>query len=252
MSSGPCLPPAGDGLLLVLVAAPREAASVVGGVGASEAGEIKAWSPSSLSPGADLVLTGVGKANAAGALAHFFDRDRHCGVLNIGVAGALPESGVGLLESVAATWSLLADEGLMTGDGFQTTASMGFPPGPVAHDDVAQGAGFQCDLDWVEAVRPVVTTSAPVATVSTCSGTDEAARDIRKRTGAACEAMEGGAIANALARLDSVDPLSRRTPFLELRVISNTTGDREGQRWDLDGALERLAALSQRVIGPGA
>ena len=33
-------------------------------------------------------------------------------------------------------------------------------------------------------------------------------------------------------------------PFLEMRVISNTTGDRERQAWAIGGALRKLAGLA--------
>jgi nucleoside phosphorylase len=44
--------------------------------------------------------------------------------------------------------------------------------------------------------------------------------------------MEGAAVVHAARR--------QRVPAIELRVISNTTGDREGQRWDLSAALTAL------------
>ena len=37
--------------------------------------------------------------------------------------------------------------------------------------------------------------------------------------------------------------MSRPIPFAELRIMSNTTGDREGQRWDLALALKRLESV---------
>ena len=54
------------------------------------------------------------------------------------------------------------------------------------------------------------------------------------------EAMEGFSCALAARR---INPDAR---FAEIRVVSNTTGDRAGQRWDLDRALARMAKL----LGP--
>ena len=71
--------------------------------------------------------------------------------------------------------------------------------------------------------------TGPIATVATCSGTDAAAESVARRTGAVAEAMEGAAVVHAARRLG--------VPAIELRVISNTTGDREDQEWDLAGAL---------------
>jgi hypothetical protein len=54
------------------------------------------------------------------------------------------------------------------------------------------------------------------------------------------EAMEGFSCALAARR---INPDAR---FAEIRVVSNTTGDRARQRWDLDRALARMAKL----LGP--
>ena len=60
------------------------------------------------------------------------------------------------------------------------------------------------------------TSSGPTATGAQCSGTEAAAREIVRRTGAVAEAMEGAAVVHAARRLG--------TAGIELRVISNTTG----------------------------
>jgi hypothetical protein len=54
--------------------------------------------------------------------------------------------------------------------------------------------------------------------------------------------MEGYACGLAARR---IDPDAR---FAEVRVVSNTTGDRAAQRWDLDAALGRLRALLGPVL----
>ena len=79
----------------------------------------------------------------------------------------------------------------------------------------------------------------PIATVATCSGTDEAADAIARRTGALAEAMEGAAVVHAARRL--------RVPALEVRAISNTTGDRDRQVWDLAGGLAALGAAVREL-----
>jgi futalosine hydrolase len=79
----------------------------------------------------------------------------------------------------------------------------------------------------------------PIATVATVSGTDEAAMEVVRRTGAVAEAMEGAAVVHAAQRL--------HTPAIELRAISNTTGHRSGQTWDLEAALAALAGASDKA-----
>ena len=51
--------------------------------------------------------------------------------------------------------------------------------------------------------------------------------------------MEGVAAAVAAKRL------APDLPVVELRVISNTTGDRDAQRWDLPRALAALSDLAR-------
>jgi futalosine hydrolase len=216
---------------LLVVAAPAEARAVLRALGAAEALADHPWQLLDAADGFDVLVTGVGKVNAAGALARFLDVDRHRCALNVGVAGALPSSGLAILATVVATTSVYADEGLLTPAGFTDCAAMGFPPGPWG------GSAVPLDPGILTALKPLADAAGPIATVSTCSGTDSQARAIRERTGALAEGMEGAAVAHVAARLG--------IPCGELRVISNTCGDRARQQWDLKGALGVL----ERVIG---
>ena len=54
------------------------------------------------------------------------------------------------------------------------------------------------------------------------------------------EAMEGAATVHAARRL--------RTPALEIRAISNTTGDRGAQTWDLPQGLSALGEAVRELI----
>jgi futalosine hydrolase len=74
-----------------------------------------------------------------------------------------------------------------------------------------------------------------IATVSTCSGRDDLARAVATRTGAAAEAMEGAAVALAARRMN--------VRYGEVRAVSNTTGDRDRQRWAIGPALAVLSDL---------
>jgi futalosine hydrolase len=179
--------------------------------------------------GFDCLITGIGKANAAGATARALDPGRHQAVLSVGVAGALPGSGLRPADVVAATASVFADEGLETPGGFSDCHAMGFPLGAF------EGSAVPLDPRLLGILKPLATATGPIATVSTCSGTADLAERVRSRTGALAEAMEGAAIALVAHRLG--------VPAAELRVISNTTGDRPGQVWDLQAALSRLEAI---------
>ena len=66
------------------------------------------------------------------------------------------------------------------------------------------------------------------------------------RTGAIAEGMEGAAIGHALARCTG---RGTKPEFLEIRVVSNTTGDRGRQVWDIKGALATLTRVAAALRG---
>lgn len=223
---------------LIVVAAPRELDAAIGAFGFVgqrpllwERTEITLKNEVRL----DLVWSGVGKANASGAIARVLDPARHIGVLSIGIAGALPGSECTIGDVVCASESVFADEGVQREDGFISCAKMGFAPFDSGSDSIIH------DARVVELFAEGADHIGPIACVSSCSGTDSGARSIVARTGAIAEAMEGAAACLSAHRVD------KGLLSAELRVISNTTGDREAQQWDLDGALEKLGIVLGRL-----
>ena len=227
--------------LLLAVATPLEAGAVLSAFSPARPDDPthdpKPWSLFPVADRIDLVVTGVGKSPAAAAVASILALGAHGGVLNLGIAGSLPSaSALRLLDTILASSHHFADEGVARPpvpghDSFTTLHAMGFaPPGTV------QGS-VPSDDAWTNILRSLLPQAqfSPIATVSTCSGTDALAHAIAARTAAAAEAMEGAAIALAARNLGR--------HYAELRIISNTTGDRPGQVWDLRGALARLTAL---------
>ncbi len=227
--------------LLLVVAAPKEAQALIAGLG-GRSGEIRPWAPVPVTDRVDLVLGGIGKVNAAGAVLLALDPGRHRTVLSVGVGGALPGACLPIGACVSATESVYADEGIATPGGFRTTDALGFPLGPFQHGRLPTDPGL------LELLRPGVDADARVATVSCCSGTDEGAREVVCRTGAALEAMEGAAMAHAVRRRWPEGSVRAG----EVRVVSNTTGDRDRQIWSLDDALDRLREWGRWASGvPG-
>jgi len=223
--------------VLLAVASEKEAAAVIGGVspGAATPGP---WAPTPIGAWGELLVTGVGKANAAGGVARFLDPARHAGVLCVGICGSLP-GGPPVGSVVLASASVFADEGVRTPAEFRACREMGFPLSPGGTDSFAPAPS------WRRALRPICDHEGVIATVSTCSGADALAAEVAARTGAIAEAMEGAAVALAAARVDG------SLPFAEVRVVSNTTGDRERQRWDLPGSLAALGGVLGRVRASG-
>ncbi|MEM9082786.1 MAG: futalosine hydrolase [Planctomycetota bacterium] len=231
---------------LIVVAAPAEARAVLRATSLDPETEISAWSAIKLPAPhehLELLLTGIGKANAAAGLVAAFDPPRHSAVINVGVAGMLPTSGLALGQAVLATQSVYADEGGITPNGFVDIAEMGFPPDLLAGTDTS--IGKDGDSTLIAVLTPLTQRQGNIATVSTCSGTDDFAWEIANRTGAIAECMEGAALAFTAAQLKRADATS--LPFAEIRTISNTTGNRDSQQWNLKSALDQLTELVNRL-----
>lgn len=236
---------------LLLTAAPAEAEAVARGLGDRPAPDTD-WRVVDVCPGLALARTGVGKVNAAVAAAKLADPARFSAVINLGIAGALPsrESGrapLAIGQVVVADACVYADEGVGTGDGFITLEQLGFPIRGASSADAAEcfdGDRLIPDPDLTGRCARAIGASLPcvrgtIATVSCCSGADHLAASVAERTGAVVEAMEGAAIAHALARVHG-----RAMPFCEVRVVSNTTGDRQRQVWDIRSALATLSGVA--------
>ena len=180
-----------------------------------------------------VIVSGIGRVNAAAATtAALLEEGPFDGALSVGIAGALPGSMLAPGEVVVATACVYMEEGLLTSAGFQDTEAMGFPLGDFPGNRVPVEPSL---VRFVPGPRH----DGPIATVATCSGTDALAAEVERRTGAIAEAMEGAAVVHAARRLGM--------PAGEVRVISNSTGDRERQRWDVARAFATLHALGERL-----
>jgi futalosine hydrolase len=189
-------------------------------------------------PGAKVVTSGVGRTNAAIATTRAILEDGPFDALvSAGVAGSLPGSDLSIGDIVIASSSIYFEEGLLAPDGFHDLTSMGFPLGDF------EGNAVPGDPGLLEQVGPLGR-HGPIATVGTCSGTDSAAEAVVGRTGAIAEAMEGAAVLHAGSAFG--------VPGLEVRAISNSTGDRDRQQWDLAlgvRALENVFSRLGQILG---
>ena len=181
-----------------------------------------------------VVASGIGRTNAACMTTEMIlKRGPFTAVISAGVAGALPGSGLKIGEAVVASSCVYVEEGMATPDGVVGMESIGFALG----DFEGNAAPVDDHLLDVLSQRFRI---GPIATVATCSGTDAAAKSVARRTDALAEAMEGAAVVHAARRL--------RTPAIEVRTISNDTGDRSRQMWDLNAGLEALRRTVREVI----
>ncbi len=182
------------------------------------------------------LISGVGKVNAAVSTACGLERAPFDAVVSVGVAGSLPQSGLEPGDIVIADQVVYAEEGMCAPDGFHTIESMGFP---LAEFFTENRLGT--DPKLIRDLRRILPDArvGGVATVATCSGTSAGAEEVFSRTGAVAEAMEGAAVLHAAGLLG--------VPGIEVRAISNRTGDRSTQNWDLDAAKLALHQIAKAL-----
>jgi futalosine hydrolase len=185
--------------------------------------------------GARVIVGGIGRTNAAAATTEAILKQRGpiTAVISVGVAGALPNSNLSLGDCLVASSCIYHEEGIICPNGFANMEGLGFSLGDFP------GNAVPVDEQLLEALSAKFAIG-PIATVATCSGTVAAAAEVARRTGALAEAMEGAAVVHAARRL--------RVPAIELRAISNTTGDRSQQQWDLQRGLESLGQATHKTV----
>lgn len=167
---------------------------------------------------------GVGKIEASCALTRRLCAALPDVVVNFGVAGVFPESGLEVGDVCLVTEETLADEGVITTDGFEDLVGLG----------LAKRRVWKADADWTQRLGDALGDPRWVrgTTVSTISGTDEVAASYAQRASAVVESMEGAAVARACERFG--------VPWVQLRSISNRVGERSKGGWDLRLAKARL------------
>lgn len=198
------------------------------------------WPIIVVDPSITVAISGLGRANAAGATAQALSLRRYAAVLNVGVAGALPSGRLAIGDVILGEESVFAEEGIDLPDGPADMTALGFPLGD---ESWCRGNRIRGDAALLDLIAPSAgqgVERGAIATVARCSGTDAAAAHVARATGATAEAMEGAAVLLAAHRMG----VHR---CAEIRVISNTCGDRRRQHWDLPAAFNRLDVLLSRL-----
>ncbi|MCA8967741.1 MAG: futalosine hydrolase [Planctomycetota bacterium] len=180
---------------------------------------------------------GVGKVASAVHMAELLRRREDArAVLLFGVAGAFPArhrqsappAGPGGLVVVGS--ERLGDDGVETPDGFLDLGAMQLGDvGPFAADPrLARDAANRLGAPLVDGV-----------TVSTGSGTESTSQRVCARSGADVESMEGAAVAYVCRLFER--------PLLQVRAISNWTGDRDRGEWNIGAAVDAVQRGVRRL-----
>ncbi|MEW5914371.1 MAG: futalosine hydrolase [Thermodesulfobacteriota bacterium] len=163
-----------------------------------------------------LLLSGLGQVNAAQAVTAALEtRPEIAAVVNLGCAGAYPDSGLRQGQAILASEVVLADLGVQTQDYLHGLEKVGIPLAQGVYNRLPCDAGLNQRL---LAARPELAQGV-FATVGRVSGDQATARAVAARWGAAVEDMESAAV-GLVAR-------HYGRPFAALRGISNLAGQRE-------------------------
>ncbi|GMT48072.1 MAG: futalosine hydrolase [bacterium] len=202
-----------------------------------------------------LVASGVGKTNASHATTLFLEKFRPEMIINFGVGGAYPDSGISVGGIAVADREIYGDEGVVTPDGFMDMRGMGI----LLLSNPAPGSGLDAKRPKKNLFNKLPIHSMPVrkayrilknlsfnpgkgpfVTLSTVTGTAARAAELQGRYRAICENMEGASVAH-ICMLYGV-------PFLEIRGISNMVEDRDKRSWRLKEAAEECQRAVMGVV----
>lgn len=175
------------------------------------------------------LVTGVGAIRAAAATALALQSQVFGAVLHVGIGGAYRQSGLHVGDLVTAASECDPQGGIVTPEGYQDLGGLGFPLTEAFPNRIVFNSPW---ADWV-AHQVAPAPRLPFATVQCCSGTDAASDVMQFRAAATVENMEGLAVAWTARQFG--------VPYAALRAISNLTGDRARQQWNLPAAQATLA-----------
>lgn len=167
----------------------------------------------------DAACLGIGLVNFGGHLAKLLLRREYFRVIVVGIAGALPGSGLSLADTVRVDEECVGDEGYLHSDTFKPY---------FRRPNLLRASSFRKAPPQIAALSGVRGVSVNTLTASS------QILDCRANFfGAKIEAMEG-ASAFAIANAMHVD-------VFEIRTISNFTGDLDESKWNLRHSLRGLA-----------
>jgi futalosine hydrolase len=196
-----------------------------------------------------LSVAGIGKVNASRAATLLVHECSPAVIMNIGIGGAYPSSGLNIGDVAVAQKEIYGDEGVLLNDGFHGTDLIGIPLLKKGRKKYFNE--FPLDKPLVQnAVRAaqlithysslITVKKGTFLTLSTCTGTKKRALELERRFGAICENMEGAAIAHVCTLYG--------IPMIEIRGISNIVEDRDRSRWKIKLAAENCQKAALECI----
>ena len=190
--------------------------------------ELEAFGALHREAGQDSFLTGVGIPVALAQTLLIAGRLRPSRILNIGIAGAYPSSGLAIGDIVVGTSEVYGDVG------FELPEAPGF-----RHiGESPWGAFYQQPLTLTVFPEFAGAREGRGCTVNACTGTEATGRLREQLFGAAFETMEGAAVTQGGIILE--------VPVCEVRAISNIAADRDMRPENIKFALASLRTYFQK------
>lgn len=187
---------------------------------------------------------GIGAMLMAMQLTRILAEQRPEAVILCGCGGSYPASGLGIGDLALASSEIYGDCGVTTNTGFIPLEQLNIPQ--QAHLAPLFQQSYNLDTPLYKQAVQVLPQArcGPFVTVNNCSGTPDLSRQLQQQTAGICENMEGAAAAQVCAEFSC--------PLLEVRGISNPTGTRAEELWDISlgirVAQEAVLALLQRGL----
>lgn len=198
--------------------------------------------------GAGILLAhgGVGSMLMTMQLTRFLSSYRPEAILLCGCGGSYPDSELAVGDLALAKAETYGDCGATTDTGFIPLEELKISQEPRYAPIFQQSYNLDTPL-LQNAVRLLPEAGCGTfVTVNNCSNSYQLSRQLQQQTGGICENMEGAAVAQVCAEFS--------IPLLELRGISNPTGTRANQLWDIPRgvrvAQEGVLTLLQRGLRP--
>ena len=176
-----------------------------------------------------LAHSGVGQTAMALRLTRLLQQYSCTAVLLCGCGGSYPDSGLQNGDLALASAEIFGDLGVATAESFIPLSDLDIPQDRRLMPNLQQT--FDLDNQLLRHARQQLPNAAcgRFVTINCCSGYPQLSADLQQRSGGICENMEGAAAAQVCAEFS--------VPLLELRGISNPTGSRDPQQWDIKAGV---------------
>jgi len=186
----------------------------------------------------DFLVTGVGPVAAAVKLSSYLSNrsSELSAVLNIGVGGGYPNSGLEILDLCIAGQEFLGDLGICMGDEVLDldTAKL------QVTNRISMEGPLLSSVENILKTGCISYSIVNFITMNCCSGTEERGVYFQSKFLAACENMEGAAVALACQEF--------QVPCVEIRCISNMVEDRNLDNWQFADACDKVCTVARILL----